>query len=163
MAKVTDAEMSALTGHDIMPREWGVYHWAAFHSPALAAPDDLATNDSEQARLLAYYRNFGHGLPCHTCRGHYEEKIQQYPPPVKEGRLALIKWSFGAHNGLNKAHGKPEWAFEKALQHWTNVFNKPFLVPGYEHVVPKSPIGATTVLGVLLAAVLINRWRRAGQ
>lgn len=140
--------------HDIFPKRWGEHAWAMFHAAALSAPDTIG--DADQARLRAFYDNFGGGLPCSECRAHYAEHYPKRPPPVGD-RRALVEWTIDTHNGVNRGTGKAlQMSYDAALQHWTNHFGQAFAVPGYAHITPQSLVLPAALAGT--AAVVALQW-----
>ena len=111
---------------DVQPEFWGCQHgWPMFHLAALSAPSDLGTRPEEQSRVTDFYVNYGKGLPCTSCRGHYAQGIASNPPDVSS-REALIRWTHHVHNKVNVALGKPVFAFAAAMSAWCRAYGIDF-------------------------------------
>jgi hypothetical protein len=139
---------------DVQPDYWGRNHgWPMFHLAALSAPADLGSRPDEQKRLYDYYTNYGKGLPCTSCRGHYAEGIATNPPDISS-RQALIAWTHHVHNKVNEALGKPVLSYADAWSAWQQAYGIDFLTG------ERRPVAAATVTlsvdgALLLAAGLV--------
>lgn len=82
------------------PKKFGPGMWTSIHI--------LAYNSKAKVDQLIYCKTIRilcSNLPCHTCRSHAIEFIENYPPEKvvsDKDEKAMFKWSCDLHNNANK-------------------------------------------------------------
>lgn len=93
---------------------WGPSAWKFLHSVTATYPEAPTKEHKDAARAL--FLSLRLLLPCEDCCSHY---CQTFSPkdiePALESRIALMRWLFDFHNGVNKRLGKPQYAWEQFL------------------------------------------------
>jgi len=96
--------------HKISIDHWGPAIWQTMHSISLAYPDN--PTDDVKSKYNNFFHTIMNVLPCNSCRAHFEQLLQTYPPDLKS-RDAIVRWLFRIHNIVNERTGKPDYQFTK--------------------------------------------------
>ena len=83
---------------------WGPYAWKTFHYATYGYPENPSEDDKKNAEQ--YFKNFGFGLPCESCRKSYNEFITSdetiFNDNTVTNRKTLTEWGFKLHERVNK-------------------------------------------------------------
>jgi len=96
-------ENRPLTMENVGPNIWRNLHVAALQWDGKV---------QSQASLLV---KVGMNIPCGECRSFWSTRLRENPPP-KTNADDFFRWTWEAHNAVNKKLGKPEISFEDALE-----------------------------------------------
>lgn len=109
------------------PVVWGKHMWASIHFIALAYPDEPTEEDKKTYH--SFFTNLYKVLPCHTCRNHLKETLDnEYPLHANflKNKDELFKWTFNLHNIVNKRLKKKVLTLDEAISTFMkkNEFNE---------------------------------------
>lgn len=108
--------MKAIPEHPLqwMPKSvWGPIKWKELHCRALAyLPMD---------REREWFDSFVQSIPCQKCQAHFELFLKDNPPDFSS-RPAFFRWTWLAHNYVNKATNKGTVDLSHALFHNREIF-----------------------------------------
>lgn len=97
------------------PNVWGKHMWTSIHFIALAYPD--VPTEQDKLTFHSFYTNLYKVLPCHKCRDHLKETLEnEYPLHANflKNKDELFKWTFNLHNIVNKRLNKKIITLEEA-------------------------------------------------
>jgi hypothetical protein len=90
---------------------FGPSTWKAMHSIAFSYGNDPFHPSAEEHKAaIDFFGALKYLIPCHLCRRHYTEYIEQHPIKA-DSRDELARWVFDLHNSVNKRTEKPEMSY----------------------------------------------------
>lgn len=96
------------------PQIWGPSFWYVLHIITFGYPDEPSYID--QRGYHDFFVNLQYVIPCHKCRKHYTNHLQEHPiGPYLNTKYNLIKWLVSLHNMVNRELQKPEYNVEDAI------------------------------------------------
>ena len=134
-------------------RDWGASGWTFLHSVTLAYGDDErgVPTPEERARMRAFLLATGAVLPCHHCRGHYDQFMRRrLTADALRDRESLFRFMVSMHNDVNARTGKPHMHEDDVRSLYLR--GRP---PGYLYVA--GALGVALV--VVLVLTLLRRYR----
>ena len=134
---------------------WGPAGWTYLHACAMSFPDNATP--TQEGQYDAFFRAVGPTLPCPTCATHYAAFLASHPPPVRDGRDALVDWTIDLHNDVRRRQGKRTFTRAQARRTLAH--------PGPPSAVLRSLCVAETVVlavvvGIGLVTALVALLRR---
>lgn len=96
---------------------WGPSAWLFIHSASLAYPESNPPAETRQ-QFRNFFGSLVEVLPCVYCRQHYKDNLAKMSSLDKalDSQASLFRWTVDLHNEVNKALGKEEWTYERAIR-----------------------------------------------
>lgn len=92
------------------PKTWGPIIWAKIHTDALFYPNSPSEDDVARQKRNLFAT--AESLPCESCRKHFMQYLNNSDlDEALSSRLAYVKFTFNAHNDVNKRLNKPLMAY----------------------------------------------------
>jgi len=106
----------------VTPNIWGPHGWKFIHYVTLSYP--VFPNQENKDNYKKFFIALQHVLPCHKCRKHYKENLEQFPlnDLVLSNNENLVKWGIDLHNYINNLHNKPSISYSDAYKLFNNDF-----------------------------------------
>ena len=102
---------------DYRPRQhWGPILWTFIHTICVI---DFENNEHYVTQTISNLQALGPVIPCHKCRGLYEEHLKKLESIDRKESMVLFRWSWELHNAVNVKLNKPEVTYERALSEYT--------------------------------------------
>lgn len=96
------------------PLAWGPSMWKTIHYIALAYPEKPTQEEKQDYKN--FFLNLYKVIPCYGCAVNYQKNMEILPIDNHlDNNLTLFKWTFLMHNMVNVETGKPEIAFDDAI------------------------------------------------
>ncbi len=95
------------------PVMWGRQAWHFIHFVALSYPHKPTEEDKTKYKI--FLDSLGNTLPCQICAAHFKENMMKHPPKM-DSNEEFFNWTVDIHNLVNKANGKKQISFQKALE-----------------------------------------------
>lgn len=85
----------------------------------------LNLNLTDNAAFVNFFTNAVNTLPCHNCRGHAQEYLQDHPLyPSSVDRGWAFKYTVDMHNSVNERKGKEKWSYDKAKTYYLDLISR---------------------------------------
>ena len=91
---------------------WGKSGWLYLHAVTMSYPN--RPTPKVQQDYMTFFKLVGPTLPCRVCQSHFSTYVNTHPPPVENGRDAMVDWLILAHNAVRRRQGKTELSVDAA-------------------------------------------------